>query len=133
VTITPVVFPDVELELCSYLRTTLADYGYPGIFVSNRRESQNVAVWVRRDGGPVLDKTRDAARVGINVYSAGATDAGVTALAATVAALMRAAPDGDPIVKVDQLSGPSPIPGSVPQRFMLFEVVTRGSDLAETP
>jgi hypothetical protein len=32
---TPIVFPDVELWACTYLRAALASYGYPGTYVSN--------------------------------------------------------------------------------------------------
>jgi hypothetical protein len=125
----PIVFQDIEMVLTTYLRTALAAHGYPGVYVSNRRQSQPVAVWIRRDGGPMLDPLRDAARVAVNVYSAGSTDANVSALTNKVSALMRAAPDGDPIVRVEQLSGPSPIAGTVPQRFLVFEVVHRGEEL----
>jgi len=125
----PIIFSDIEMVLTSYLRTALAAHGYPGIYVSNRRQSQPVAVWIRRDGGPMLDPLRDAARVAVNVYSAGSTDENVSNLTNTVSALMRAAPDGNPIVRVTQLSGPSPIAGTVPQRFLVFEVVHRGEEL----
>ena len=103
---TPVVFPDVELYLTGHLRTALAAYGYPGIFVSNKRGTQTTAVWVRRDGGPTLDVVREAARVGINVYAP--TEQAVGDLARTVGALVRAAADGEPVVKVEQTGGPSP-------------------------
>lgn len=128
---TPIVFPDVELVITSYLRTQLASYGYPGIFVSNRRESQTQAVWVRRDGGPTLDVVREAARVGVNVFDA--TEQKVANLAQTVSALMRIAADGAPIVRVVQTAGPSPIADATPRRYLTFEVTVRGSELAPTP
>jgi hypothetical protein len=124
---TPIIFPDVELWATGYLRTGLATYGYPGTFVSNRRETQATAVWVRRDGGPTLDVVREAARLGINVFAP--TERAATDLARTVAALMRAAANGAPVVKVEQSSGPSPIADNTPRRYMTFEVWVRGSTL----
>lgn len=124
---TPVIFPDVELTLTSYLRTALAAHGYPGTFVSNARGTQAIAVWVRRDGGPVLDQIREAARVGVNVFAP--TEQAVINLARTVSALMRAAADGAPIVRVTQPTGPTPIADSTPRRYMTFEVTVRGSNL----
>lgn len=125
----PIIFPDVELHFTGYLRTALAAYGYPGTFVSNRRETQTTAVWVRRDGGPELDQVREAARLGINVYAP--TEQAVTNLARTVSALMRASADGNPVVKVEQSSGPSPIADETgkPRRYMTFEVWVRGATL----
>jgi len=124
---TPVIFPDIELWATDYLRATLADYGYPGTFVSNKREKQATAVWVRRDGGPTLDVVREAARLSVNVFAPSEQDA--TDLARTVSALIRAAADGSPVVRVRQSLGPSPIPNSTPQRFMTFEVTVRGATL----
>lgn len=126
-TITPIIFPDVELELCARLRTDLAAHGYAGMFVSNTRGTQATAVWVRRDGGPTLDVVRESARVGVNVFAP--TEQAVTDLARTVSALMRAMPDGDPVVRVVQTSGPSPIADSTPRRYMTFECTQRGTEL----
>jgi len=129
---TPIIFPDLELWATTYLRATLADYGYPDIFVSNRRESQATAVWVRRDGGPQLDQVREAPRLGVNVFAP--TEQVATDLARTVSALLVAAPDGAPVVRVVQSSGPSPVAdASGPRRFMSFEFTVRGADLAPTP
>jgi hypothetical protein len=122
-----IIFPDVELELTGYLRTALAANGYPGMYVSNTRGAQATAVWVRRDGGPVLDQVRETARVGINVFAG--TEVAVNDLARTVSALMRAAADGSPIVRVTQPTGPTPIADSTPRRYMTFEVTVRGEEL----
>lgn len=125
----PIIFPDVELLLCGYLRTALASYGFPGMFVSNARGSQVEAVWVRRDGGPALDQVREAARVSVNVFAA--TEQRATDLARTVSALMVAAPNGAPIVRVEENSGPSPIADATgPRRFMSFDVTVRGTTLS---
>lgn len=122
-----IIFPDVELWATDYLRTALAANGYPGVFVSNRRESQQAAVWVRRDGGPVLDEVRESARLGVNVFAASEQEA--SNLARTVSALLRAGADGTPVLRVQQTSGPSPIADGAPRRYMTFELVTRGSAL----
>lgn len=129
---TPIIFPDVELWATGYLRTALASHGYPSMFVSNKRETQTTAVWVRRDGGPTLDHVREAARLGVNVFAP--TEQAATDLARTVSALLRAAADGSPVVLVTQTSGASPIPDeSGPRRYMTFEITVRGADLAPTP
>lgn len=128
---TPIIFPDVELWAASYLRTTLASHGYPGMFVSNKRETQATAVQVRRDGGPA-GQVLETPRLGVNVYAP--SEQAATDLARTVSALLRAAPDGSPVVRVTQTSGPSPIPDeSGPRRYMTFELTVRGADLAPTP
>lgn len=126
----PVIFPDVELWASAYLRDRLAAYGYPAMFVSNRRESQVPAVWVRRDGGPVLDQVREAARLGINVFHT--SEQAVNDLARRVSALMRDARGYGPVLRVQQTSGPSPVAvgsGEPLRRYMTFEVWVRGSDL----
>lgn len=129
---TPVIFPDVELWATGYLRTALTAYGYPGVFVSNRRENQTTAVWVRRDGGAQLDQVREAPRLGVNVFAP--TEQAATDLARTVSALLVAAPNGAPVARVREVTGPSPVVDeSGPRRFMSFELVVRGSDLAPTP
>lgn len=125
----PIIFPDVELWCTGYLRTALAARGFAGVFVSNRRETQATAVWVRRDGGPVLDQVREVARLGVNVFAP--TEQAVTDLARTVGAVLRAAADGAPVVRVSQTGGPSAVADtSGPRRYMTFEVVTRGTALA---
>jgi hypothetical protein len=124
---TPVYFPDVELWATGYLRTALAEHGYPGVYVSNRRETQPVAVWIRRDGGPTLDVVRESARIGVNVYAAGPNDSAVSALTRVVSGLLRAAADGAPVCSVVQTSGPSPIADALPRRYMTFELVVRGT------
>jgi hypothetical protein len=123
---TPIIFPDVELWATDYLRYALPRYGVSGVFVSNRRESQKTAVWVRRDGGPTLDQVREVARLGVNVFAPSEQEA--TDLALTVSALLRAAADGDPVVRVEQPSGPSPVADNQPRRFMSFELTVRGTE-----
>lgn len=123
---TPIIFPDVELTLTGYLRTALAAHGYPGMFVSNRRESQTSAVWVRRDGGPTGLVTSDA-RVGVNVFAP--TEQAATDLANVVSALLRAAPGTGAIKRVRETGGPSAVADTTPRRFMTYEVRVIGSAL----
>jgi hypothetical protein len=125
---TPIVFPDVELWATGYLRTALAAHGYPGTWVSNTYDGRETAVWVRRDGGAAIPPIRDAARVGVNVFSS--TEFDVMALASVVSALLMASADGAPVVRALQLTGPSPIPDTYPRRYMTFELTTRGRELA---
>ena len=128
---TPVIFPDVELWATGYLRTALASHGYPGMFVSNRRETQATAVWVRRDGGPA-GQVLETPRLAVNVFAP--SEQAVADLARTVSALLCAAPDGAPVTRCTQVSGPSAIPDeSGPRRFMTFELTVRGAALAPTP
>lgn len=128
----PIVFPDVERVVTTYLRATLPDYGYPDVYVSNQRGAQATAVWVRRDGGGGLDQIREAPRLGVNVYAP--TEKKCNDLAAVVSALIRSSPNGAPIVRATQNSGPSGIPEANGTRvFMTFEVIVRGADLTPTP
>lgn len=127
----PIIFPDVELWATGYLRTALAAHGYPGMYVGNTRGTTTPAVWVRRDGGPA-GQVLETPLLGLNVFHT--TEQKVGDLARTVSALLRAAPDGAPVTRVVQTSGPSPIAdASGPRRFMTFELTTRGADLAPTP
>jgi hypothetical protein len=139
----PVVFPDVELWATGWLRSALTARAEPyaaDVFVSNARPSAEAwtsahpsipyparMVTVRRDGGPRLDVVREAARLGVNVW--GKTEQEASDLARLVRALLWSAPDGDPVCKVTETSGPSPIPDVQPRRYMTFELVVRGTDL----
>lgn len=132
--LSPVIFPDVELWATGFLRTALAARGEAyaaGVHVSTTVPAtrHNRMVVVRRDGGPRLDATREAARLAVRVWAT--TDQDATDLARLVAALLWAAPDGNPVLKVTQVSGVSPVadPSGQPLRFMSFELVIRGVDL----
>lgn len=133
---TPVVFPDVELWATGWLRAALAGRPEPyaadvlvGVVVPTTRRPR--MVMFRRDGGPRLDATREAARLGVNVW--GSSEQEASNLARLVAALLWAAPDGNPVCKATQLAGPSPVADEQPRRYMTFELVVRGTDLAPTP
>jgi hypothetical protein len=45
-----------------------------------------------------------------------------------VAALIWALPDGDPILRVDQTSGPTTIPDDRPHKYLTFDLLMRGVD-----
>jgi hypothetical protein len=127
-----VVFPDVEEWATGWLDAALAarpESYASGVTVRNRIPAPKQAwpmpfVWVRRDGGARLDVAREAPRLAVNVYAAAEQD--VADLANLVRALLWSAPDGDPVCRVTELSGPSPIPDSRPRRFMTFELIVRG-------
>lgn len=133
---TPVVFPDVELWATAWLRNALAQRGEPyaqgvlvGVVVPATRRPR--MVMVRRDGGPRLDAVREAPRLGVNVW--GGSEQEASNLARLVAALLWSAPDGNPVCKATQLAGPSPVADEQPRRYMTFELVVRGTELAPTP
>lgn len=123
-----VIFPDVEAWVVAYLKAELPAYGYGSVPVSWERGTGVPRVWVRRDGGPVLDQVREAARVSVNVF--GPTEKATADLARTVSALLRAAADGEPVVRVTQPLGPSPVADATPRRFMSFELTVRGAALS---
>ena len=128
-----IVFPDVELWAAGYLRSALAARpesfadAHVGISVPSPREDRMVIV--RRDGGPRLDTTREAARLGVRVWAT--TDQEATDLARLVRALLWMSPDGDPVCRVTDLSGPSSVPdeSGQPLRFFSMELVVRGVPL----
>jgi hypothetical protein len=125
-----VTFPDVELVVTSYLRAALADYGSP-VRVSTSYKGEPLEVVVRRDGGPALDELREAARLGINVYATSPNDKAVSDLSRAVSAHLRAMPDGSPVLRAIQTSGPSPVAegSGVQRRYLTFELYVRGSQL----
>lgn len=132
---TPIIFPDVELWATGVLRAALPTYGYPTTGGTRTRVSTKYAggdseVVVRRDGGGEIDQVREAPRLALNVYHRADTDQPVRDLALTCAAILRAAADGAPVLRVVQVVGPSPVADVIPRRFMSFELNTRGATLA---
>lgn len=129
----PILFADAELWATTYLRAALAardeDYAV-GAFVSNEvpNPRRDRMVIVRRDGGNATN-FRDRPRLSVRVWAMTEQDA--TDLARLVAALLWAAPDGDPVLKVEQQSGPTPIADTSgqPLRYQLFDIHTRGEAL----
>lgn len=129
-----VEFPNTVLWVTTYLRAALLVNGYPDtpstvVRVADTYIGADREVWVQRDGGPVLDVVREAARIRVNVFAKGATSGPVDDLARRVSTLMRAAADGNPVLHVTQLSGPTSIEDVIPRRYLLFDVLTRGTQL----
>jgi hypothetical protein len=135
-------YPDIEKVLCGEfapdgtvvyagkLHTALA--GRPeacaqDVYVSNSVPSsrRDRMVIVRRDGGNE-GEMRDRARVSLQIWATKAQEA--TDLARLVAALCKTFQDGDPIVSVVPLSGPTAIddPSGQPLRYITAEFHTRG-------
>jgi hypothetical protein len=128
-----VVFPDVELWACQYLQAELPSRSEPyaaDVYVGNVVPSPRAGrmVVVRRDGGPRLDHTRDLARLTVRVW--GSSEQEATDLARLVAALLWAAPNGDPVIRVDQPTGPTPVADDSrqPLRLQTFDLIVRGTD-----
>lgn len=128
-----VIFDDMELWATGALRTLLnarpesyTDNVWVDNVVPNPRHDRMVIV--RRDGGPRLDVVRESVNLAVNVW--GETEQVATDLARLTAALLWSSPDGDPVVRVDQTLGPSPVPDSSehPRRFMTFDLICRGRD-----
>ena len=124
-----VEYPNVVLEVTGYLRTALAAHGYPGIRVADTYKGGQLEVWVQRDGGPQLDVVRETARIRINVFAPGTSSQAVDDLARRVSTLMRVAADGDPILRVEQTTGPTSIVDTMPRRLLNFEVDVRGQGI----
>jgi hypothetical protein len=131
-----ILFDDIELVTTGALRTALAARTEPytdDVYVDidsptagSTQVNRDRVVTIRRDGGPRLDVARDQARLGVNVWAT--TEQDCNDLARMVAALIWAMPDGDPILRVDQTSGPSVIPDDRPHRYLTFDVLMRGTD-----
>lgn len=130
-----VISPDVELWATTWLRDALAARTEPyaaDVLVSNTVPTNRRArmVIVRRDGGLRLDTLRESARLTVRVWASTERDA--TDLARLAAALLWAAPTGDPVLNVTQPTGATPVadPSGQPLRYMTFDVTVRG---AQTP
>lgn len=129
-----ILMPDVVLWATGYLATALAARSesytssvYVGTAVPKQRRDRMVIV--RRDGGPRLDILRESARLTVNVWAKTEQDA--NDLARMVRALLWAAPDGAPVVRVDDSAGPSPVPDASGQPRVTFAVnaIVRGEPL----
>lgn len=123
---------DAELWAIDYLRGVLMHRPehYADAFVSNRVPSARRPrmVIVRRDGGPT-EALRDIARVNVRCWADDEADAVDGFL--LVAALLRAAPNGNPVLRVEQLSGGIPVPdeSGAHIRMGVFEIHTRTEEL----
>lgn len=135
-----VLFPDAVLSTCTRLRADLAarsESYTSNVYVgdkmptdaNNKPTRKDRMVILRRDGGPRLDGAREAVRLGVRVWAM--TDQDVNDLARMVRALLWASADGDPVVRVDDQSGPTDLPedSGQPCRYLVVELITRGSNL----
>lgn len=129
-----IIFDDIELWTTTTLRaaiTARTEAYTDNVFVSNKvpNPRRDRMVIVRRDGGPRLDAVREAARLGVQVWAL--TDQDATDLARMAAALLWASPNGDPVCKVTQILGPTPVPDESlqPLVYMTFELITKGRNL----
>lgn len=124
-----VLYPDAELEVINGIKALLTTHGESGITFGRKIPPTRTTrmVIVTRDGGSAVN-LRDRARLRVLVWDA--TDQKVTDLARKVVALMPLLADGDPIVRVEHLSGPYEIADvAAPERYLLFEVHLRGEAL----
>lgn len=128
-----VVYPDIELVLIPKIKAALAARAEPyaaGALVSNNVPDSRSPrmVIVRRDGGTQAE-LRDRPRVALRIWASTEKDA--SALAALVIALCQTFVDGNPILRVGDISGPSPVPDSSdqPLRYAVINFETRGVPL----
>jgi hypothetical protein len=77
----------------------------------------------------MLDPFREAARLTVRVW--GGTEREATDLARLVAALLWVSPDGNPVLRVTQPTGTTPVAddSKQPLRLLAFELTVRGTQL----
>lgn len=127
------VFPDVELWATTYLRAALTGRSEPytfGVLVGTvvPKDRADRMVMVRRDGGSARG-VFDRPRISVRVWAKKEQDA--ADLSRLVAALLWAAPGDGVCVRMEQMTGPTPIAdeSKQPQRYQLFEATMRGEAL----
>lgn len=129
-----VVFADIEAYVIGYLNDSLPDFLASPVLVTNEAPDSDEGAWparlvvVRRDGGR-RDGLLEFPRLGVRTWAL--TDADATDLALLVSALIVACPDGQPVTRSQQLSGPSSLPEENDHklRYCTFELTARGSAL----
>lgn len=125
----PVIFADIEAYLTDYLTGMFPDYLEDPVTVRNTVPDADPfparLVVVRRDGGR-REQHLEFPRLGVRVWAA--DDGTATDLALLTASLIVACPDGLPVVRAVQLSGPSALPeeNGKSYRYMTFELTARG-------
>lgn len=125
-----VLFPDVVAYLIGYLKAALDARTEPycaGVVVDNVEPNPRPArsVVIDRIGGPRLDRTRELARVAVNVWAE--TDADVTDLMSMVRGLIAACPDGRPVCRAVENAGPVDVPDKQPHRYLVADLTVRGT------
>lgn len=131
---TALLFPDVELVLTARLRSLInarTESYTDDVYISNRapepkphKAHPERLVIVRRDGG-APGEFRDVTRVSFRVTAQ--NERAANDLARLVVALLLGIPDGDPIVRVEIQSGPTPIADSSHLRYIVADVHTRAA------
>lgn len=128
-----VIFPDIEAETIAYLSAALSarsESYTDDVRVGKEYKGATPArqLIVTRDGGPRVG-VLEQPRIRINAWAE--DDATVSDLSRMVLALVMAWPDGEPVVRATQFTGPSEIdePNGRSRRFMLVELLIRGSTL----
>lgn len=124
-----ILYPDAELVVATALRSLLVERGETGVSVGRTlpKPKPKRALQVIRDGGSSAE-LRDRPRIRVLVWDT--TDQKATDLASLVVALMPLLIQRGDALHVEHLSGPYEIPEATPCRYLLFEVHTRGEELA---
>ena len=130
-----IVWPDMAAAFVAYMDAALAaraddnDLLAAGVRVSSKRTDATRQVVVRVDGGSSTPDVRANVRIGVRVLAE--SDAVCADLAALVAALIGAWPDGDPVCAVAALSVPYPVADAseIPECYLTAELVVRGVNL----
>lgn len=128
-----IIFPSTVGVLVRALRARLTD-----VTVQPKLPRVHTArmVTVADNSGPD-DGTQSRRRVGVNVWAASPTDA--ENLALLCMAILRSAPDGNPITNTDQFSGPAEVfdqatdllmvgDSTLSHYFFTLRISVRGSD-----
>lgn len=123
-----VEFPSIVAFLRDYLRESLARNGYPSVEVTDKYRGDKVEVWLQRDGGSARD-VRDFPRIRVNCFHDGKDGDPVDELTQRVSTILRASAGQGPIRKATVLSGPIPVDGHKPRRYLLVEFVVVGEPI----
>lgn len=125
----PIVYPDAEALVTAALPALLTAASETGVFVGRKvpNPRRTRMVIVTRDGGG-SSELRDRPRLRVRVWDE--TDQKATDLARKVVAIMLGLPVTTAgVARVSHESGPYEIPDEKPQRYLLFELHTRGAVL----
>lgn len=124
-----ILYPDAELLVTGALRALLVAQGEVGVHVGRKIPSprETRMVIVNRDGGNA--DGFDHPRLRVRVWDA--TQQAANDLARLVVALMPRLVNTTAVTHVEHLSGPYEVPdeSGAQQRYLLFQLTTRGVDL----
>lgn len=136
-----VIFDDIELWACGYVRPLLVARSEPytdNVFVSNeipknattaKPERRDRMVIFRRDGGTRLGRVFDQPRLSADIWAT--TKADAIDLARMVSALLDASPGDANVKSCVTSSGPTRIqdPSEQPRVYLTFNLTAKGTDL----